>query len=453
VCAYRTELAGSRGLELVAGDLSFPTSMTFAPDGALYVSEAGLGWGGAPPGGRIWKVKANGTRMLVADGLRDPVTGLTWHAEALFVSEGGCPGRISKVIPGEGRRTVLDNLPGGGNYHTNMVAFGPDDRLYFGQGAMTNSGIVGLDAYGLGWLRRLPHQHDLPGLEVTLAGVNVRTGNPLLEAEDAEAETGAFVPFGTKTSRGQRIKRQLPCTAAVMRCHSDGTNLELVAWGLRNAFGLGFLPDGRLLAIDQGLDDRGSRPVGAAPDLLFHVRPCAWYGWPDFVGGQPISDGEYRPARGPHPSYILLNHTELPDPEPALLRFPVHSAPTKFAVMPETYRAWAGHLCVALFGDERPLTAPKGPQTGRCIVRVDTQNWTWHPVFSGGHRISRPIDVQFHPVDHHLYILDFGYFEINGTAGLHAGAGTGRIYRLCERSLRRLMERPTHLDNRVVKDV
>ena len=72
---YRTELAGSRGLELVAGDLSFPTSMTFAPDGALYVAEAGLGWGGAPSGGRIWKVKTNGTRTLVADGLRDPVTG------------------------------------------------------------------------------------------------------------------------------------------------------------------------------------------------------------------------------------------------------------------------------------------------------------------------------------------------------------------------------------------
>ena len=57
-----------------------------------------------------------------------------------------------------------------------------------------------------------------------------------------------------------------------MRCNLDGSDLELVAWGLRNAYGLGFLPDGRLLAVDQGADDRGSRPVGNVPDLLFEVR-------------------------------------------------------------------------------------------------------------------------------------------------------------------------------------
>ena len=57
-----------------------------------------------------------------------------------------------------------------------------------------------------------------------------------------------------------------------MRCNPDGSGLELVAWGLRNAYGLGFLPDGRLLATDQGADDRGSRPVGNAPDMLFEVR-------------------------------------------------------------------------------------------------------------------------------------------------------------------------------------
>ena len=70
----------------------------------------------------------------------------------------------------------------------------------------------------------------------------------------------------------------LPCTAAVMRCDAEGDGLELVAWGLRNAFGLGFLPDGRLLAVDQGADDRGSRPVGNAPDTLFEVHQGGWYG-------------------------------------------------------------------------------------------------------------------------------------------------------------------------------
>jgi glucose/arabinose dehydrogenase len=62
-----------------------------------------------------------------------------------------------------------------------------------------------------------------------------------------------------------------------MRCNSyDGSDLELVAWGLRNSYGLGFLLDGRLLAIDQGPDDRGSRPVGNAPDLLYEIHEGSW---------------------------------------------------------------------------------------------------------------------------------------------------------------------------------
>src|SRR5206468_2378047 len=221
----------------------------------------------------------------------------------LYVSEGGHPGRISRIEL-DGRQTIiLDNLSGPGNYHTNMVAFGPDGKLYFSQGAMTNTGIVGLDAYELGWLRRLPHAHDIPGYDVVLAGVNVETPNPFSDEAGAKACTGAFAPFGTPTSAGQAIAGQVPCTAAVMRCNPDGSDLELVAWGLRNAFGLGFLPDGRLLATDQGADQRGSRPIANCPDFLYEVREGGWYGWPDFFGGRPAAP------------FLLANHEELPPPE------------------------------------------------------------------------------------------------------------------------------------------
>src|SRR5919197_3579826 len=292
-------------LELAADGLSFPTSLTFDPTGVAYVAEAGLPFGGAPPGGRIRRLAPDGSRSLLAEGLRAPVNGLTFHEGGLYVSEGGHPGRISRLEPDGRRTTILDDLPGPGNYHTNMVAFGPDGRLYFSQGAMTNTGIIGLDAYELGWLRRLPHAHDLPGHDLVLVGINVETSDPLSDRPDARASTGAFVPFGTSTEPGQRIPARLPCTAAMMRCNFDGTDLELVAWGLRNAFGLGFLPDGRLLAIDQGADDRGSRPVGNAPDALYEVRPGAWYGWPDFVGGEPLTDPRYVAARGPPPPFLF----------------------------------------------------------------------------------------------------------------------------------------------------
>ena len=418
----------SNRFELVAEDLSFPTSLTFDEKGTPYVAESGLPFAGAPPGGRIWRIVPGGSRSLLAEKLRHPVNGLTFHKGGLYISEGGHPGRISRLDL-DGRQTViLDNLPGPGNYHTNMVAFGPDGKLYFSQGAMTNTGIVGLDAYELGWLRRLPHSHDLPGYAIVLSGVSVETQNPLSQAEGARTRTGAFAPFGTRTEAGEHIAAQLPCTAAVMRCNPDGTDLELVAWGLRNAFGLGFLPDGRLLAVDQGADDRGSRPVGNAPDMLFEVRQGAWYGWPDFIGDDPINAAQYQPVRGPRPTFVLANHDELPPPERPLLRFPPHTAAVKFAVVPPSVPAWAGHICVALFGDEVPMTAPYGPRVGRAVVRIDPADWSLHPLVAGP--LARPIDVRFNPIDGAMYLLDFGEFEMHSEQGVVAKANSGKLWRL-----------------------
>ncbi len=414
-------------LELVADDFSFPTSITCDDAGTLYVAESGLPFGGAPAGGRIWQVAANGSRRLLADGLRPPVNGVIFHQGNLYVSEGGHPGRISRISPAGEQTILLDHLPGPGNYHTNMAIFGPDGKLYFSQGAMTNTGIVGLDAYELGWLRRLPHAHDVPGYDIVLTGAHAQTPNPLSSEPGATVHTGAFVPFGVRSEPGQRIAAGLPCTAALMRCNPDGSELELVAWGLRNAYGLGFLPDGRLLALDQGADDRGSRPVGNAPDLLFEIRMGAWYGWPDFIGGDPITDPQYRPARGPAPRFVLANHDELPPPERPLVRFPPHSAATKLTVAPLGAPAWAGHLFVALFGDEAPMTAPSGPRVGRSLVRIDPADWSLHPLIQGP--LARPIDVCFDPSGAWLFLLDFGHFELSTERGVEAKASSGRLWK------------------------
>ena len=421
-----TDSTASERLDMVADRFSFPTSLTFDDAGVAYVAESGLPFGGAAPGGRIWRLEPDGTRTLLIEQLRAPVNGLTFHDGGLYISEGGHPGRISRLDRDGRHTTILDNLPGPGNYHTNMVAFGPDGKLYFSQGAMTNTGIVGLDAYELGWLRRLPHAHDIPGYDITLTDVTVETTNPLVDDPHARISTGAFAPFGQRNEVGRRIAASLPCTAAVMRCNPDGSALELVAWGLRNAFALGFLPDGRLLAIDQGADDRGSRPVGNAPDLLVEVREGAWYGWPDFIGDDPITDPQYRPTRGPAPTFVLANHEELPPPAPALLRFPPHAAAVKFDVA--SAGTWAGHILVALFGDEAPMTAPPGPHIGRGVGRIDPSDWSLHPIVASP--LSRPIDVRVDPAGHALYILDFGQFEMHAERGVIAEAESGALWRL-----------------------
>ena len=164
---------------VVAEGLDFPTSAAVAGDGALYVAESGLPFGGARPGGRIVRIGADGSSRCVLEGLRAPVNGLVWHDGGFYISEGGFPGRVSRWTPGGARQTVLDGLPGRGNYHTNMVAVGPDGWLYFSQGAMTNSGVVGLDAYEIAWLKQLPHPFDLPGFDIVLAGETFTTSDPV----------------------------------------------------------------------------------------------------------------------------------------------------------------------------------------------------------------------------------------------------------------------------------
>jgi glucose/arabinose dehydrogenase len=170
--------------ELVAQGFDFPTSIAFADDGTPYVAESGLTFGGARGGGRIVRIETDGGRTLVLDNLRQPVNGLTWHAGGFYIAEGGFPGRITRWVPGDAPQTILDGLPGHGNYHTNTIAVGPDGWLYFGQGAMTNSGVVGLDAYDLAWLKALPHPFDVPGYDIELAGQTFETDDPL--AHDPE---------------------------------------------------------------------------------------------------------------------------------------------------------------------------------------------------------------------------------------------------------------------------
>jgi glucose/arabinose dehydrogenase len=412
--------------EILAEGLDFPTSIAIGGDGALYVAESGLPFGGAAPGGRIVRIGEDGRKETLLEGLGVPVNGLTAAGDGFYISEGGNPGRISRWRPGGDRETVLDGLPGGGNYHTNMVAVGPDGWLYFGQGAMTNSGVVGLDAIDLAWLRRLQHPVDLPGYPVTVSSQSFKTRDPRSEDPEATASTGGFAPFGEAPAADRRVEARLPCTSSVMRCRPDGTGLELVAWGLRNPFGLGFLPDGRLLATDQGADDRGSRPIGGAPDLLYEVKSGAWYGWPDFVGGVPVTEPRFTPQRGAPPRFLLANHDSLPPPERPLHEFAVNAAATKFAVVPGTSACWPGQLFFAIFGDEKPMTGPPGPRVGRSLLRVDPADWSAHAFDAG--TFDRPIDVAAE--GEFLLVLDFGHFEMLEAGGLDAVAGSGRLWRI-----------------------
>jgi ferritin-like metal-binding protein YciE len=130
--------------------------------------------------------------------------------------------------------------------------------------------------------------------------------------------TGAYVPFGTETTPGQVIKGSVKCTGAVLRCNPDGSELELVAWGLRNPYGVAFHPDGRLFATEHNIDERSARQIIGDPEDLYEIKQGEWYGWPDFAAGIRLDDpywGERGRGREPvianHPMEETRRHAEL----------------------------------------------------------------------------------------------------------------------------------------------
>jgi len=174
---------------LYAEGLSNPTSLAFGPDRRLYVSQSN---------GRISAVADTdgdglGDRVDgFAEGFVSPL-GLAWRGNDLYV---GSRGTVSVVrdTNGDGRAEARDDIITGlpvGRHQTNGLAFGPDGRLYIGQGSIDDHGEYGI----------------------------------------------------------------VPLEASILRANPDGTDLAVYASGLRNPYDLAFHPvTGELFATDNGRD-------------------------------------------------------------------------------------------------------------------------------------------------------------------------------------------------------
>src|SRR6185312_421800 len=226
-------------IEMVAQGLNYPTGVSFDNQGRVYVTESGYSYGEVWDEPRLVRIDAPDAVSVVARGSNGPWNGVTFHDGYFYVAEGGeaLGGRILKISPDGNIKILVDNLPSLGDHHTNGPVVGPDGYVYFGQGTATNSGVVGTDNFKYGWLRRYPRFHDIPGKDITLAGVNYRTRDPLapepelhwwqhlmpfLAPKPKMVVTGAYAPFGTPTKAGQVIKGEVPCTGAIMRVPQAG---------------------------------------------------------------------------------------------------------------------------------------------------------------------------------------------------------------------------------------
>lgn len=198
-----------------------PTSITFGPDGRLYV---------AMREGMIYAVSTeDGSAELFADGFTVP-TGIAFQpgTARLYVSNRildrnvGGEGQISVVEDGE-IHSLFAGLPCCyiGMHGPNGIAFGPDGYGYVGVGG------------------RADHGERLDG---------TNTMNELH-----------------------------PWEASILRFSPDGETVEVYARGLRNPYDIAWTAAGELYATDNGRDEREGEIV---PDELHHIVPGGEHGYP-----------------------------------------------------------------------------------------------------------------------------------------------------------------------------
>jgi glucose/arabinose dehydrogenase len=423
--------------EVVATGLTTPVACCFDDAGMAYVVEGGHKVGAAPRIVTVDPVTGAQDVFFTWPAERwhktGSVTGATWHDGALFVCN---TDTVSRIDADGDIHDIVTGLPGRGDHQVNQPIFGPDGKLYFAVGSTTNSGVVGPDNAAYEWLPEQQDAHDVPARDVTLAGRNFES-HDVLGDQTRTVRTGAFMAYGTETTEGQVVPGTTKSTA-LLRCDPDGSNLEVVAWGLRNPYGIDFHPDGRLFVTEHGMDDR-NRHVIADYDDFYEIVEGAWYGWPDFASGIRLDDARWGPGgRGREP--VLAAHPD-PDPPKPFVTFAPHAAANGFAFSRDESFGFVGDAFVALFGDLAPVTTARlATPVGYKVARVDMQNRTVvdfavnkieGPASKLPHAgFERPSDCEFGP-DGALYVTDWGEIDIAPEAGgVRMQAGTGTLWRI-----------------------
>ena len=436
-------------IEKVVDGLTYATALTWDDQGRLYVAEAGGGFSEEPSPARILRVdsgKVTEVANLTNKGVLASVAGLYWYKGAFYFTHRDPTDRTDAVsrMTMDGTVTrILSGFPDGPSEHqANDIRVGPDGRMYLAVGPAGNSAVMGID--NAPNITRVPTVHTTPCVDYVLTGMNFETPDFRTPDQSDKVRTGAFVPFGTATTPGQKIPGAKKCGGAIYAFDPNNAEatLRVFAHGLRNVIGLTWNTKGEMFAAVNGYDVRGSRPVNDPFDATYRIREGVWYGWPDYSAAlEPLTDPKFDvPDTLKVPIYVngqlqpmklgfVIDHaaSRLTPPDRSLV-YGLHegdSSPSLLDVAPASWGDLAGQVFVAEWGDLAPgtnplLAKPAGyrvsridPATGRAVPFV--QNVKPGPASKQGAMglgIERPFDVKFGP-DGAMYIADYGVANVN----------------------------------------
>lgn len=394
-------------IEVFAEGLDAPGSILFTDDGELLLTNSGYTTGNASV-----SILRNGVFEIIADNFHMPLLGITYMHGEIYVAHKGC---ITTIKLDGTRKDIITGLPSYGDYTNCRVDFDSDGKMYFGLGTATNSGVVGTDNL---WVPEYSFFCDRPGAPVILNGQNYISDNILVENTNEKVYTGAYQPFGEINAVHDVRKGALKATGSILRANSDGSDIELVAWGLRCPAYLKFYQN-KLYVSNNSYDVRGSRPIGNAPDEFLNIVEGVWYGFPDFAGGEPVNSPRFRPDGGAQPELLLTCHPGIP-PRPYAI-FPPDSFVTGFDFNKNRDFGNVGVIYIAEFGSIQLSTIGGTvqifPTSGYKISKINpfngnvttfAMNKSGFPSYltrEGG--FGRPVDIAFGP-DGAMYIVDMG---------------------------------------------
>jgi glucose/arabinose dehydrogenase len=217
-------------VERYARGVPHPSNLTFDPQGRLWVTSAEHV---TARGDGVWMVPRRGTRPRHVVRRLFSALGVLWHDGELYVSH---------VVP----YATVTSPPHTGR----VVAFSGFDGRRFTRRRVVADGIP-------------TGRHRVDSMAL---------------GPDGRIYLGVGSIYDARSSGADP-------SAAVVSFPPEGGDLRVEARGLRNPYGLAFIPGtARLLATEHGRDDLGLRRPPEEVNLIRTGGPARWYGFPQCWG-------------------------------------------------------------------------------------------------------------------------------------------------------------------------
>ncbi|MCM8711333.1 PQQ-dependent sugar dehydrogenase [Clostridium sp. SYSU_GA19001] len=248
---------------------------------------------------RVQYIDRNGKSYNLLQDKTFNINAIEYYNNKLYFASDGKI--ISYDLDRKEQKLLIDNIPNYGDYKESIIKI-LGNELFVSVGSATNSGVVGNDNE---WIKDNPFNYDLSPKDITVKGKNFGT-----------LKSGAFVPYKTKNLTGQLISGHFPGNGSIIYYDLSNGYGETFAWGIRNITGMAFNSEGKLIAAVGGMEDRGLRPIKGDVDYIYEIKKNAWYGWPDYSGGDPVNSPRFRGENNSRVNFILDNHPTTNPPAP-----------------------------------------------------------------------------------------------------------------------------------------